>query len=102
MMSVRKGVPCLPLDWGSDSVATSLHWLLQGCRMRAQGEFVNGTRLEADYAGTSSCIHQMYIYANSLRAYILAVVVPSRGAGPATPRGIFETSHCVIFSMSAW
>ena len=49
--------------------------------MHAQGEFVNGTRLEADYAGTSACIHQMYIYANSLRAYILAVVVPGKGAG---------------------
>ncbi len=45
-----------------------------------QGEFVNGSRLEADYVGTSRLIHQMYIYGNPLRAYLLAVVVPSKGA----------------------
>src|SRR6202012_4657257 len=41
----------------------------------AQGEFVAVSRLEALYA-TSPVIHQIYIYGNSERSYLLAVVVP--------------------------
>ena len=42
-----------------------------------QGEFVSTSRLEAIYCGNSSLIHQMYIYGSSLRAYLLAAVIPS-------------------------
>jgi fatty acid CoA ligase FadD9 len=46
----------------------------------AQGEFVSVSRLEEIYAASSSVVHQMYIYGNSRRSYLLAVVVPYRGA----------------------
>ncbi|BBZ39514.1 carboxylic acid reductase [Mycobacterium conspicuum] len=42
----------------------------------AQGEFVAVSRLEALYA-TSPVIRQIYIYGNSERSYLLAVVVPT-------------------------
>jgi fatty acid CoA ligase FadD9 len=42
----------------------------------AQGEFVAVSKLEADY-GTSSLIRQIYVYGNSARAYLLAVIVPT-------------------------
>ncbi|SOX54039.1 oxidoreductase [Mycobacterium ahvazicum] len=41
----------------------------------AQGEFVAVSRLEALYS-TSSLIHQIYIYGNSERSFLLAVIVP--------------------------
>ena len=41
----------------------------------SQGEFVAVSRLEALYS-TSALIHQIYIYGNSARAFLLAVVVP--------------------------
>lgn len=44
----------------------------------AQGEFVAVSRLEALYS-TSPLIHQIYIYGNSARSFLLAVVVPSDG-----------------------
>jgi fatty acid CoA ligase FadD9 len=47
----------------------------------AQGEFVAVSRLEALYS-TSALIHQIYIYGNSARSFLLAVVVPTAdGAG---------------------
>ncbi|KKC04954.1 carboxylic acid reductase [Mycobacterium nebraskense] len=42
----------------------------------AQGEFVAVSRLEALYS-TSPLIHQIYIYGNSARSFLLAVVVPT-------------------------
>ncbi|MEZ0052669.1 fatty acid CoA ligase FadD9 [Mycobacterium sp. MAA66] len=45
----------------------------------AQGEFVTLSKLEAAY-GTSSLIRQIYVYGNSSRAYLLAVIVPSAEA----------------------
>lgn len=42
----------------------------------AQGEFVAVSRLEALYS-TSALIHQIYIYGNSARSFLLAVVVPT-------------------------
>ncbi|BCZ24542.1 carboxylic acid reductase [Mycobacterium senriense] len=49
----------------------------------AQGEFVAVSRLEALYS-TSPLIHQIYIYGNSARSFLLAVVVPTDGgADPA-------------------
>ncbi|MCV7413414.1 oxidoreductase [Mycobacterium florentinum] len=41
----------------------------------AQGEFVAVSRLEALYS-TSPLIHQIYIYGNSERSFLLAVIVP--------------------------
>ena len=46
----------------------------------AQGEYVSVSRLEEIYVGNSPAIRQMYIYGNSLRSYLVAVVVPSIGA----------------------
>ena len=45
-----------------------------------QGEYVSVSRLEEIYVGNSKLIHQMYIYGNSLRAYLVAIVVPTLGA----------------------
>ena len=42
----------------------------------AQGEFVNIWKLEAAFASGSRFIRQIYIQGNSLRAYLIAVVVP--------------------------
>lgn len=42
----------------------------------SQGEFVTMTALEAAYGGHPS-IRQLYLYANSARAHLLAVVVPT-------------------------
>jgi fatty acid CoA ligase FadD9 len=59
----------------------------------AQGEFVTLWRLESLFSGGSPCLDQVYLYANSQRAYVLAVVVPDwtvvrdrlRGQGPEPP-----------------
>jgi len=45
----------------------------------AQGEFVAISRLEAIFA-RSTVLQQIYLYGNSERAYLLAVVVPDRDA----------------------
>jgi long-subunit acyl-CoA synthetase (AMP-forming) len=45
----------------------------------AQGEYVSVSRLEEIYVGNSTAIRQMYIYGNSLRSYLVAVVVPQIG-----------------------
>ena len=42
----------------------------------SQGEFVAVSRLESVYV-TSPALRQIYVYGNSARAYLLAVVVPS-------------------------
>jgi len=42
----------------------------------AQGEFVTVSKLEAAF-GTSPLIRQIYVYGNSSRAYLLAVIVPT-------------------------
>ena len=44
-----------------------------------QGEYVTVGRLEAIYAANSPSMHQMYLYGNGLRAYLVAVVVPQQG-----------------------
>jgi fatty acid CoA ligase FadD9 len=41
-----------------------------------QGEFVAVSRLESAF-GDSPLVHQAYIYGNSARAYLLAVIVPT-------------------------
>ena len=43
----------------------------------AQGEFVSTWHLESTYTGGSAAIEQIYLYGNSLRSYLVAVVVPS-------------------------
>lgn len=48
----------------------------------AQGEFVAVSRLEALYS-TSPLIHQIYVYGNSERSFLLAVIVPAE-AGVGT------------------
>ena len=45
----------------------------------AQGEFVTVSKLEAVF-GTSPLVRQIYVYGNSARAYLLAVVVPTAEA----------------------
>ena len=45
----------------------------------AQGEFVTVSKLEAAY-GTSPLIRQIYVYGNSSRSYLLAVIVPTTEA----------------------
>ncbi|MUL65091.1 oxidoreductase [Mycobacterium sp. CBMA 234] len=45
----------------------------------AQGEFVTVSKLEAAF-GTSPLISQIYVYGNSSRSYLLAVIVPSSEA----------------------
>ena len=42
----------------------------------SQGEFVTLWRLESLFSGGSPCLDQVYLYANSQRAFLLAVVVP--------------------------
>lgn len=50
----------------------------------AQGEFVAVSRLEALYS-TSPLIHQIYVYGNSERSFLLAVIVPTEdGVGTST------------------
>lgn len=45
----------------------------------SQGEFVTVSKLEAVF-GDSPWIHQIYVYGNSSRSYLLAVVVPTEAA----------------------
>ncbi|WP_435245540.1 carboxylic acid reductase [Streptomyces sp. NRRL F-5630] len=45
----------------------------------SQGEFVTVSRLEALF-GDSPAVRQIFLYGNSARAYLLAVVVPTRDA----------------------
>ncbi len=45
----------------------------------SQGEFVTVSKLEAVF-GDSPLIHQIYVYGNSARPYLLAVVVPTDAA----------------------
>lgn len=42
----------------------------------AQGEYVATSRLEGLYSSRSPFVRQIYVYGNSLRSYLLAVVVP--------------------------
>ncbi|MBF6445903.1 thioester reductase domain-containing protein [Nocardia farcinica] len=50
----------------------------------AQGEFVTIARLEAIFAN-SPLVRQIFVYGNSERAYLLAVIVPSRQALAGDP-----------------
>jgi fatty acid CoA ligase FadD9 len=45
----------------------------------SQGEFVTVSKLEAVYGGHPS-VRQIFVYGNSARSYVLAVVVPTDGA----------------------
>jgi fatty acid CoA ligase FadD9 len=58
----------------------------------AQGEFVAVSRLEALYS-TSASIHQIYIYGNSERSFLLAVIVPTEDVpfGGVNPSAIAES-----------
>jgi len=49
----------------------------------AQGEFVAVANLETIFAGSDPLIKQVYVYGNSTRAFLLAVVVPNPQAYPA-------------------
>lgn len=49
----------------------------------AQGEFVAVSRLEALYS-TSPLVHQIYIYGNSARSFLLAVIVPADSGADAS------------------
>jgi fatty acid CoA ligase FadD9 len=59
-----------------------LRWLdrSQGVLRLAQGEFVNVSQLEELFA-QSPWIEQVYLYANPLREYLLAVLVPAPASG---------------------
>ena len=45
----------------------------------SQGEFVTVSKLEAVF-GDSPLVRQIYVYGNSARSYLLAVVVPTEEA----------------------
>ena len=45
----------------------------------SQGEFVTVSKLEAAF-GDSPLVRQIYVYGNSARPYLLAVVVPTEDA----------------------
>lgn len=49
----------------------------------SQGEYVSVSRLEAIYAANCPSLHQMFLYGNSLQAYLVAIVVPSQGEASA-------------------
>jgi fatty acid CoA ligase FadD9 len=55
----------------------------------AQGEFVTVSKLEAAF-GTSPLIRQIYVYGNSSRSYLLAVIVPTAEAlaGASDPESL--------------
>ncbi|MEV6281329.1 carboxylic acid reductase [Kribbella sp. NPDC051770] len=55
----------------------------------SQGEFVAVSKLEAIF-GNHPLIHQIYLYGNSTRAYLLAVVVPSERADADDKNAIAE------------
>ncbi|MFI8566035.1 carboxylic acid reductase [Rhodococcus sp. NPDC078407] len=63
----------------------------------AQGEFVALARLEAVF-GTSELVDQIFLYGNSQRAYLLAVVVPAQR--DATPTSIIESLQGIARSES--
>jgi fatty acid CoA ligase FadD9 len=48
----------------------------------AQGEFVSISRLEEIYTAGSALLRQVYLYGNSVRSYLLAVLVPQQGGEP--------------------
>ena len=52
----------------------------------SQGEFVTVSKLEAAF-GDSPLVRQIYVYGNSARPYLLAVVVPTEDALVALRRG---------------
>jgi fatty acid CoA ligase FadD9 len=52
----------------------------------AQGEYVSVSRLEALFAGSAD-VANVYLYGNSLRSYVLGVVVPSEGLVEAAREG---------------
>lgn len=56
------------------------------CFALVQGEYVCVSQLEVTYTASSQAVRQMFIYGNSLRDYLLAVVVPTQGALTHTPR----------------
>lgn len=60
----------------------------------AQGEFVAVSRLEALYS-TSPLIHQIYIYGDSARSFLLAVIVPTDSSAdpPAIARSLREIAR---------
>jgi fatty acid CoA ligase FadD9 len=53
----------------------------------SQGEFVATSRLEGVYASRSRFVRQVYLYGNSARSYLLAVVVPDLDAVNAYLKG---------------
>ena len=57
----------------------------------SQGEYVSVSRLEAIFAANSPSIHQMYLYGNSLRAHLVAIVVPNQGEEPSL--------HAIAFTL---
>ena len=59
-----------------------LHWIdrRKNILKLAQGEFVSTTQLEELFAAKSPFVQQVYLYGNSLRSYLLAVLVPETRA----------------------
>lgn len=62
----------------------------------SQGEFVATSKLEGLYTSGSSLIRQIYVYGNSLRAYVLAVVVPTASAEGYLRRQGVEPSESAL------
>ncbi len=61
----------------------------------SQGEYVSVSRLEALYAANSPSVHQMYLYGNSLRAYLVAIVVAQQGESHA-PHDLYNVPGCMV------
>lgn len=61
----------------------------------SQGEFVTVSKLEAVF-GIAPLVRQIYIYGNSARSYLLAVVVPTQDALSRTTGGDGESLKALI------
>ncbi|MFE3447110.1 carboxylic acid reductase [Nocardia sp. NPDC059180] len=66
----------------------------------SQGEFVAISQLEAVYAG-SPLIRQIFVYGSSVRAYLLAVVVPTDDALAAGAEAVEASIAASVRSMAA-
>lgn len=66
----------------------------------SQGEFVTISKLEAVYAG-SPLVRQIYLYGNSARSYLLAVIVPTEAAVANHPAAELKSAILASLQESA-
>lgn len=69
-------------------------------RKLSQGEFVVVGRLEAVFANCPS-VHQVYLYGNSTRGYLVAVVVPTQDALTTAGGDVASVKHRISDEMRA-